>query len=238
MLIRCSINGPYIDPYLLGLIMSIAEFIIATAREKNKKITIKKGMRALGIAESFNRDIHKSKSIIAGVIMRGDLQIDGIAFETVSIGGLDATDSIIKMYQKLNREDIRIILLSGTVIAYYNVVDLQKLFQTLKRPIIAVTYEESQGIDNFLLEMPNGELRLQIHRRNGRRIPIHLRNSFTVYIRNIGISVEDAETVLNLFTIHGRFPEPIRVAKLLSHELLKFLWGRGNLINNFSTPTS
>ena len=49
----------------------------------------KKGLRALGIAESFSGRGH---SILAGIVMRKDLKIDGFAFSRVTMGGMDATD--------------------------------------------------------------------------------------------------------------------------------------------------
>jgi Uncharacterized conserved protein len=55
----------------------------------------KKGIRILGIAESFSS---RERSLIAGVVMRKDLRIDGCAFGTVTVGGLDATDCIIDTF--------------------------------------------------------------------------------------------------------------------------------------------
>ena len=52
----------------------------------------KKGLRILGIAESFSSG---KNSILAGVVMRKDLRIDGFSFTTTTVGGMDATDSVI-----------------------------------------------------------------------------------------------------------------------------------------------
>jgi len=80
----------------------------------------KKGLRAFGIAESF---ACRTCSTLAGVVMRKDLRIDGFSFGNVTVGGMDATDSILGMVRWLNRRDINVIMLSGCVIAWFNVVD-------------------------------------------------------------------------------------------------------------------
>ena len=52
----------------------------------------KPGLRALGVAESYSG---REQSTLAGVVMRKDLLIDGVAFARVTVGGSDATDAII-----------------------------------------------------------------------------------------------------------------------------------------------
>jgi endonuclease V-like protein UPF0215 family len=74
----------------------------------------KKGLRALGIAESFSG---RTCSTLASVVMRKDLRIDGFTFGRVTVGGMDATDTILGMVQALDRRDINVIMLSGCVIA-------------------------------------------------------------------------------------------------------------------------
>ena len=73
----------------------------------------KKGLRGLAIAESFREGSKMSN--LAGVVMRRDLVIDGFVFGKTTIEGDDATDVIVSMYERLNRQDISFILLSGLV---------------------------------------------------------------------------------------------------------------------------
>jgi len=190
---------------------------------------VKKKIRYLGIAESFLKEDKKvgKKSLIAGVIMRGDLQIDGLGFEFTTIGGLDATNSIISLIRKLNRPDIRVVLLGGVIISLYNVIDLKEVYNATNIPLIAVTYRESKGIENILLEKENGRQRLEIYIKNGKRIPIVLKNGYTVYVRFFGLSLEEVYEILNNTVIHGRYPEPIRVAKLIARSVLKMIRDSG-----------
>jgi len=191
---------------------------------KIRHITPKKGLRVLGVAESFLKKSNVKKSILAGVVMRGDLQIDGFSFEHCTVGGMDATDAVIKLYRRLQRRDIRVIILSGTVISLYNVIDLQRLYNSCHVPVVAITYEPSEGLDKYLLELPDGDYRLMIYKKNGPRVLVRLRNNYYVYIRPYGITVSNAVQILNLFAIHGRYIEPVRVARILARSLFRFLY--------------
>lgn len=190
----------------------------------SKHIPPKKGLRVLGIAESFLKKSKIDKSVLAGVVMRADLQIDGFSFATCTVGGMDSTEAITKLYKRLGRKDIRVIVLSGTVIALYNVIDLNEVYERLNVPVIAVTYEESQGLEKFLSEFPDKDLRLKIYHKNGRRVLVRLKNGYFVYIRPIGITTGNALEILNLFCIHGRYIEPIRVARILARCIFKWLF--------------
>jgi len=184
----------------------------------------KKGLRVLGIAESFLKKSKINKSVLAGVVMRADMQIDGFSFATCTVGGMDSTEAIIRLYKNLQRKDIRVIVLSGTIIALYNVVDLNAIYEDINIPVVAVTYEESQGIEKFLAEFPDRDLRLMIYHKNGPRILVRLKNGYFVYIRPVGITTGNALEILNLFAIHGRYIEPLRVARILARSLFNFLF--------------
>ena len=100
----------------------------------------KKGLRGLAIAESFRED--DKSSTLAGVVMRRDFIIDGFVFGHTTIEGNDATDSILQMHQKLNRDDISFVMISGLILSMYNIVDIKKIWDKLKIPVIGVTYDD------------------------------------------------------------------------------------------------
>ena len=190
----------------------------------DRQITPIKGLRVLGIAESFVKESDIKKSVLAGVVMRADMQIDGFSFDFCTLRGLDSTEAMIRLYHRLERKDIRAIIISGTIISLYNVVDLYELYSKCGRPIIAVTYQPSEGIEKYLQELPDADRRLEIYRRNGQRIMVKLKNGYYVYIRPIGIMTSNAVEILNLYAIHGRYIEPLRVARILARSLYKFLF--------------
>ena len=180
----------------------------------------KKGLRGLAIAESFKPNC--SKSIFSGVVMRGDFVIDGFVFGIATLEGNDATEAVLKMYDKLQRADIRYVLISGLVVSMYNMIDIQKLHQILKIPIIGISYRDSAGIEDAIrYHFPDSfESKISLYQNLGKREKITLNTSFDVFVRKEGCTLNDVKNLLDKLTLHGSVPEPIRVSKLLAKTLL------------------
>jgi len=190
--------------------------------EKDMPLHLNKpALRALGIAESFFRS--SSRSCLAGVVMRGDLKIDGVAFSGATVGGDDATDAVLDIWDRLSRKDVNAVILSGAVISWFNIIDLQKVHKSLKIPIVCLTYEESPGLDLYLREhFPGDEGKLSAYCRLGPRESVLLATGYEAYIRPIGLSLNEALALLNKFTFDGRLPEPVRVARLAARAAIRF----------------
>jgi len=180
----------------------------------------KKGLRGLVIAESFTQN--SKKSILAGVVMRRDFLIDGFVFGKATIEGDDATETILSMYKKLNRPDISYLLISGIIISMYNIIDLKKISQSLDLPVIGVTYQDSQGIEEAIRHhFPDSyESKLKEYQELENREKITLHTSYDIYIRKEGCTLSDVKHLLDELTLQGSFPEPLRVAQLLAKTLL------------------
>jgi endonuclease V-like protein UPF0215 family len=180
----------------------------------------KKAVRALGISESFRKGFSKH-SVLAGVVMRTDLIVDGFTFSKAEVGGMDATQRILGMYEALNRSDINVLLLNGCVISWYNVIDLNRIFSQSGVPLVCVTYSDSEGLETFFKENfpEDWERRAEVYRKNGSRTPLTLHTSHTVYARSLGINEEETLRLLNKLTLHGAIPEPLRIARLLARSL-------------------
>jgi len=155
--------------------------------------------------------------------MRSDMAIDGFVLSSATVGGMDATEKTIRMYETLKRDDINLILLNGCVISWYNVIDLHKVAEETKRPLICVTYKDSEGLEKYFKELfpQDWEERIRIYHKNKKRTSVKLNTGYTAYIRFIGMTLEDAKGILNKFTSHGAVPEPLRVARLLARAAVK-----------------
>ena len=177
----------------------------------------KRGLRALGIAESYTG---RSISRLAGVVMRKDLRIDGFAFSTVTVGGMDATDSILNMVSDLERRDVNVIMLSGCVIAWFNVINPARISQETGIPVICVTYEDSDGLSSDIRHhFPDDILRISAYEDLGDRMPVELKTHQTIFIRSWGLEQGDAARLCDDFTLEGKIPEPLRVARLCARQL-------------------
>jgi endonuclease V-like protein UPF0215 family len=150
--------------------------------------------------------------------MRSDFIIDGFSLSRTTISGDDATDSVISLYSSLSRKDVNLIMIGGTVISMYNIVDVNRVFGETGKPVLAVTYRPSEGIEEAIKKHfpDNWERKIEAYRRLGPRREITLKNGFKVFVRSVGIDDYDSKLVLNKFTVFGRIPEPIRVARLIA----------------------
>ena len=181
----------------------------------------KHGLHGLAISESFSQD--SKKSVLTGIVMSTDLVIDGFVLGYSTIGGDDATDSILSMYEKLDRPDVSFVLISGIVISLYNIVNVKRISEKIGLPVIGVTYKDSDGIEEAIKHhFPESyESKLAEYSGLGSREKITLHTSHDLYIRNEGCTVAEATQLLNRLTLHGSFPEPLRIAQMLANTLLK-----------------
>ena len=175
----------------------------------------KKAIRALGVAESFRPTARKST--LAGVVVRTDRVVDGFVFGAATVGGDDATDAVLRMYRRLKRGDVNLMMLAGCVISRYNIIDVDEVARRSGLPVVCLTYNESKGLEGAIrhhFERP--EERLESYRKLGGRSAVLLRTGHRLYVRASGISGPDTKSVLDAFTLQGGVPEPVRLAKLLA----------------------
>ena len=172
----------------------------------------KPGLRVLGIAESYAGREH---STLAGLVMRRDRVIDGIAFSRIAVGGMDATEGVLAIYRELDRRDINAIFLSGCVMAFFNIIDPRHVQEYTGLPVVCVTYEDSAGlVGDIRHHFPGNTARLEAYRSLGERFPFVLNNGQTVYLRSWDIGFSDAGRLCSAFTGEGKIPEPLRVARI------------------------
>ncbi|MFQ5920758.1 MAG: DUF99 family protein [Nitrososphaerales archaeon] len=181
----------------------------------------KRAIRALGIAESFKKS--GEESVLAGVVMRSDLVIDGVAYGRATVRGDDATDAIIKLYASLDRTDINLVMIGGLIISMYNIIDIERLYERLKIPIIGITFEESEGLDEHIKRQfpDNWEAKIEAYHKLGSREELKLKTGSSVFVRAVELRSKDAKQAINKFLLQGSIPEPIRVARLLARAKLE-----------------
>jgi len=172
---------------------------------------MKSGVRALGVAESFRADT----STLAGVVVRADRVVDGFVFGQCTVGASDATASVIGMIERLDRPDVRYVMLAGIAPAWYNILDIREINEAAERPVLSVSFEDSDGLEPALRSAFDGEAlaeRLAIYHNQPERQAVEL-DGEVVYVRAVGCSDGEAERVIRAFTPEGGRPEPLRVAK-------------------------
>jgi endonuclease V-like protein UPF0215 family len=182
---------------------------------------VKPGVRALGVAESYRED----HSTLGGAVVRASRVVDGFAFARCTVGRTDATDAVIDLFEGLHREDVRYLLVSGLALAWYNVVDLRRVHEATDRPVLSVTYEESDGLEAAIEEAFDGDeraRRLDTYRAQPERRRLTV-NGERVFVRAVGTDESNARDVVRAFTPEGGRPEPLRVARLAARAADSFV---------------
>lgn len=180
--------------------------------------TVKSGTRALGVAESYADDGVESESVLCGAVVRADRVVDGAAFGTCTVGGTDSTETIRRLFSDLGREDVRLVFVAGVAPAWFNVVDLRRLADAVDRPVLSVSFEESEGLASALSDQFSGDeldARLAVYESLPPRRPVVVGDD-TVFVRGVGVDDEEAARIVRAYTPTGGRPEPLRVARLLA----------------------
>jgi endonuclease V-like protein UPF0215 family len=155
--------------------------------------------------------------------MRRDLVMDGMAFGRATVGGDDATGAIVSMYRSLGRDDVNCILLDGLVISMYNIVDGQQVSQETGLPVIAITFEDSKGLEGAIkhhFQQGGWQEKVVQYQNLGQRDRVVLKTGKPLYIRCWNITQKHAIATLNAFTLQGALPEPVKVAKIAARSAL------------------
>jgi len=183
----------------------------------------KPAFRVLGIAESFDRKL--KKSIAVGVSYRRDGIVDGVYLTWLTVGGLDATEKILNLVRGTGRRDFNVVMLNGCIISWFNIVDIATLYKELSIPVVCLSYEESRGLEKYLSEyFPGDSKRFGMYLGLGERRLVYIKRTGSyVYARYVGINEEELRELLNAVTLHGKVPEPLRVAQTIARSVYEFL---------------
>lgn len=188
-------------------------------------MTLKRQMRIVGIDEgSFEEKQAGEQVLTVGVVFRGADHIDGVLSTSVAVDGLDATEKIARMINASRQKfQLRAIMLDGVALGGFNLVDIQKLNEQTGLPVIVVIRRmpDLEGIYRALKNFSDEKQRRRILKKAGQIHELEINNPFlrkpnTLYYQLAGIEKEQAEALLELTTVRGVLPEPVRVAHLIA----------------------
>lgn len=178
---------------------------------------MKRGTRALGLADSYAPDAEEST--VAGAVVRVDRVLDGLTFGRVRVGGTDSTDRLTELIRRTDRPDVQYVLISGIAPAWYNIVDLRLFSDAIDRPVVSVSFEESEGLEPALRDAFDGNAlseRLARYERQPPRRTIDVNNE-QLFVRAVGLDSDETRRAIQAFTPEGGRPEPLRVAHTAAH---------------------
>ncbi len=158
---------------------------------------------------------------LIGVICQGTRLVKVIRSE-IEIDGDDASEKLIELV-KQNEKHVQYLLLHSITFGGFNIVDLEKIYDETKKPIIAVTEREVDldGVKKALYnKFPKSvyyrKLQFIIRAGNLYKTEIKTAGGFSkVYFHVIGIEVNEAQSLLQKTCIDSKLPECIRMAHLI-----------------------
>jgi hypothetical protein len=179
---------------------------------------IKSEIRILGVDDGKFVPRTQGSAIVVGVVFRGGGSIDGVMHTHVAIDGFDATEQLASMINSSpHRKQLRLVMLNGITFAGFNVVDIKKLNLETKLPVIALTRDKPdlEAVRKAISNLPKSEERWQMILAAGDIYEVHCMGK-KIYMELSGISLADAQEVVELTSTSSRFPEPLRVAHLIA----------------------
>ncbi len=172
-----------------------------------------KSWRFAGIDDSFRED----KCCLVGCVTCGGY-VEGFMYEEISVDGLDSTDKIVRM---LNRSKFKIqlkcVFLGGITFGGFNVADIKEIYEKTGIPVIVVM-RKMPNLEEFFSAMENlkdSEKRKEFAKRAGRIFKLD-----QVYVQLAGINIDEARRFLEVATIKGNIPEPLRIAHLAASAII------------------
>jgi endonuclease V-like protein UPF0215 family len=141
-------------------------------------------------------------------------RLDGVISGHVRKDGRDATARLAALIQSSPFDrHIRAVLLDGVTLGGFNVVDIHALSDEIDRPVLAIARRlpRFELIRAALSKLPDNDRRWAAIERAGRPEPLA-----GVYVQRAGLTLEAAGQLLAATTLHGKIPEPIRLAHLIA----------------------
>ena len=178
---------------------------------------MKRQIRILGIDDSPFTFTDKYGTVI-GVVMRGGEYLECVLRSQVAIDGNDATYVCKEMIQNTkHRKQLRAVMLDGVALGGFNIINIDGLYDSTSLPVITIT-RDKPDFEKIRLALQKNfddwKERYDLLKK-GEIYTVKTSHN-PVYVKCVGISIEEAKEIINLSTIRGVIPEPIRVAHLIA----------------------
>lgn len=141
-------------------------------------------------------------------------RLDGVVSTRVAHDGDDATARIADLVTCTKfAAAVRAIALSGIAVAGLNVVDVHELAARTGRPVLVVARRPPRldRLRRALNAIPDGARKWALVEAAGAMEQVG-----ALYVQRVGLSVAQAGALLAASTLHGNFPEPLRLAHLIA----------------------
>lgn len=172
----------------------------------------------------FDRNSSGPVKIVGAVFAH--IRFDGVLLGEITRDGEDAAYQIARITAKSKfMEHAQLIMLQGITLGGFNVVDPFYLNDQLGLPILVVSRKSPDfaAIRKALLtHIPDGNRKWGIIESLGAMEPVG-----SVYVQRVGLSKDEARSVIDRLCVYSQIPEPLRTAHLIAGALIEGV-SRGN----------
>jgi|GEM_PF-5122979 len=178
-----------------------------------------KQIKTTAVADgSFNREKQKETTITA-VTTQGKFYIENIETTRVKIDGENATNKIIELNNEKNSvKQSNLFLLQGTTIAGLNVINIPRIYEKTKKPVITVLSKKpsEEKIKKAIKKVENSEEKLKKLNENPKYRKHEEKN---IYYSSIGLNNKETERIIEKMIHKGNYPESLRITKKIARSI-------------------
>ncbi len=180
---------------------------------------------------------------VVGVVVQAPSYIEAVLTTLARVDGWDATERITSLVRGSRyRAGLALILIDGTAVGGFNLIDVDALHEAVGVPVMTVTRRKPDltAIETALKRrFDDWDARLRLLTRHALE-PMPTKHA-PLFVSYVGASRTEVREALALTTVRGALPEPLRVAHLIaagiiSHRRCLFVMGRSTLSLAFPPP--
>ncbi len=177
---------------------------------------IKKEIRILAFDDGPFQKNNRS-ALLVGVVFRGGQFMDGVLKREIAVDGNNAQQEIVNAARNMKFKDVRVIMLDGITFAGFNTVNIQKIYEETKLPVIVVL-RKKPDFDKFkeaVSRLIHSKERLGCVDAAG---PVYYTSTKTgrLALQCAGIKASDAGKIVAETCTRAAYPEPLRAAHLIA----------------------
>ena len=168
----------------------------------------------IGIDDAPFERSHRGSVLVVGAVFAG-ARLEGVLTARVWRDGVNATRVLAeRILASRHRTHLQAVLLQGITLGGFNVVDIHALHQRLGLPVLTVTRHPPalESIRRALLDhVPGGARKWRLIEAAG-----PMEKMAGVYVQRAVIGPAEAARLIASLQIHGKLPEPLRVAHMIA----------------------
>jgi endonuclease V-like protein UPF0215 family len=169
---------------------------------------------SIGIDDApFDRAHRGDVGLVGAVFTRA--RLDGVVTGKLRKDGANATAAIAGLISSSQfAKHAQVVLLGGITFGGFNVVDIHELHQQLALPVLVLTRRRPRFRvirDVLLTKVPGGARKWALIEKAGEMQPCG-----ELWVQRAGLELGEAAQLIGDTTVHGKLPEPLRIAHLIA----------------------